>query len=221
VASEATDLDFYALGLHPDAVADAQAMVSRVSHVGSNAGSVVVAEGSAPLGTYDVRLQVVASGAPGTATVRWSLDKGVTWSATVTAPAASAPLVIGATGMAVVFAGALVAGDLYSFVAARALERHLSAANAKVRSYLRRRFKTDLASWDDSLIAAAVSIAALSLLTQRGFDPKNPGDQAVADRASDGTKFVKDVGASIAHPEGVLDVTDTAPEVFSDEARGD
>lgn len=221
MATEATADDFYALGLPPDTIAAAQASVSRVAHVGSGAGTVATTEGSAPLGVYDVRIQVVTSGVPGVATVRWSLDRGATWTSPVVAPASSVPLVIGATGTAVIFDGALVALDLYSFIATRALERHLSASNAKVRSYLRRRFRDGLPAWDDALINAACSEAALGLITQRGFDPKNPGDKAIADRAKAGLDFVKDVGDSIAHPEGALDVTDTEPVALSDPRRED
>lgn len=216
MATAATPEDFFALGLHPDAVLAAQAMVSRVTHVGGGAGVVAVAEGSTPLGVYDVRIQVRTSGAPGAATVRWTLDEGATWSADVVAPAGGAPLVIGATGMAVTFDGALVALDLYTFVAARALERHLSASNAKITAYLRRRFPRGLPSWDDSLVAASVFDASLSFLIQRGFDPRNPGDKAVADRAEAGVQFVKDVGANIAHPDNALAETVTSPRVYSD-----
>lgn len=220
MATAATADDFFAVGLHPDTIAGAEGAISRVTQVGGGACVVAVTETSRPLGVYDVRVQVVTSGAPGTATVRWTLDAGATWSATVTAPAALAPLVIGVTGCAVTFDGALHAGDLYSFTAVRALERHLAAANAKVRAYLRRRFGAEgLPSWDESLIASAVFIAALPLLVQRGFDPKNPGDKAVADRADEAVTYVKDVGASIAHPDGSLDDTETAPVAFSDAPR--
>lgn len=218
MAAEAIAADFYALGLHPDTIASALAQVSRVEHTGGGAG-VMVPEGS-PLGVYDVRVQVVSSGAPGAATVRWSFDAGATWTIPAVAPL-DAPLVLGASGMAVRFEGAFVAGDLYAFTAVRALERHLSAANATARAHLRRRFREGLPAWDDSIIAAAVSLAALSLLTQRGFDPRNPGDKAVADRAAEGIKYLKDVGASIAHPDGAIEALDTAPVAFSDPPRED
>lgn len=222
MATEATAADLYALGLHPDTIAAAQAQVSRVGHVGAGVGVVAVHESSAPLGVYDVRVQVLTSGALDAATVRYTLDGAVTWSAPVVAPAA-APLVLGASGMAVVFDGALTLGDLYSFVAVRAVERHLSAANAKVRGKLRRRFRNDeLASWDDGIIAAATAEASLSLLTQRGFDPRNAGDAAVATRAKEGMKYVDEIGANLAHPDGALAiVADTAPVVYSEPRRGD
>ena len=165
---------------------------------------------------------------PPTATAAAAESECASWVATpapptVTAPAGS-PLVLGASGMAVGFTGAsFTAGDLYSFVAARAVERHLAAANAKVRAKLRRRFPNDeLLSWDDSIVAASCSEAALSLLTQRGFDPRNPGDQAVATRAKEGMRYVDEVGASIAHPDGAINgATTTAPEALSDTPAGD
>lgn len=216
----ATPDDFFALGLHPDALVSALAMVSRVAHVGGGAGVVSVAEGASPLGVYDVRIQVVAPGNPGVATVRWTLDAGLTWSATVTAPN-GAPLVLGVTGMAVTFDGALVAGDLYSFTAVRALERHLDAANAKTRAILRRRFKGAIPAWDASVVEASVAQASLSILTQRGFNPRDGADAAISDRADTALKYLKDVGASIAHPDGMLEVTDTDPVAVSDLRRED
>ena len=220
MSTEATPEDFFALGLHPDALVSALAMVSRVAHVGGGAGTVAVTDTSSPLGVYDVRIQVVASGNPGVATVRWTLDAGLTWSATVTAPN-GAPLVLGVTGLAVVFDGALVAGDLYSFTAVRALERHLNASNAKTRALLRRRFKAGIPAWDASVVEASVAQACVSILTQRGFNPKDGADKAVADRADTALKYLKDVGASIAHPDGMLDVLDTDPVAISDLRRED
>lgn len=214
----ATPEDFFALGLHPDALVSALAMVSRVAHVGGGAGTVAVTDTSSPLGVYDVRIQVVASGLPGAATVRWTLDAGLTWTGPVTAPS-GAPLVLGVTGLAVVFDGALVAGDLYSFTAVRALERHLDAANAKTRAILRRRFKGAMPAWDASVVEASVAQACLSILTQRGFNPKDGADKAIADRADSSMKYLKDVGASIAHPDGMLDVLDTDPVAVSDPPR--
>lgn len=216
----ATPDDFFALGLHPDALVSALAMVSRVAHVGGGAGVVSVAEGASPLGVYDVRIQVVAPGNPGVATVRWTLDAGLTWSATVTAPNGS-PLVLDVTGLAVTFDGPLVAGDLYSFTAVRALERHLDAANAKTRAILRRRFKGAIPAWDASVVEASVAQASLSILTQRGFNPKDGADAAISDRADTALKYLKDVGASIAHPDGMLDVVDTDPVAVSDLRRED
>lgn len=216
----ATPDDFFALGLHPDAIVSALAMVSRVAHVGGGSGVVSVAEGASPLGVYDVRIQVVAPGNPGVATVRWTLDAGLTWSATVTAPNGS-PLVLDVTGLAVTFDGALVAGDLYSFTAVRALERHLDAANAKTRAILRRRFKGAIPAWDASVVEASVAQASLSILTQRGFNPKDGADAAISDRADTALKYLKDVGASIAHPDGMLDVVDTDPVAVSDLRRED
>lgn len=220
MSTEATPEDFFALGLHPDALTSALAQVSRVAHVGGGAGSVMVAEGASPLGVYDVRIQVVASGNPGVATVRWTLDAGLTWTGPVTAPS-GAPLVLGVTGLAVTFDGALVAGDLYSFTAVRALERHLDAANAKTRAILRRRFKAGIPAWDASVVEASVAQACVSILTQRGFNPKDGADAAVSDRADTALKYLKDVGASIAHPDGMLDVTDTDPVAVSDPRRED
>lgn len=216
----ATPDDFFALGLHPDAIVSALAMVSRVAHVGGGSGVVSVAEGASPLGVYDVRIQVVAPGNPGVATVRWTLDAGLTWSATVTAPNGS-PLVLDVTGLAVTFDGALVAGDLYSFTAVRALERHLDAANAKTRAILRRRFKGAIPAWDASVVEASVAQASLSILTQRGFNPRDGADAAISDRADTALKYLKDVGASIAHPDGMLEVTDTDPVAVSDLRRED
>lgn len=223
MATAATPDDLFALGLHPDTIAAAQAQVSRVHHVGAGAGVVAVHESSAPLGVYQITVQVMGAGAPGTGTVRYTTDGGATWSATVTAPADLTPLVLATSGMAVTFDGALVVGDLYSFVAVRAVERHLSASNAKVRAKLRRRFRNDeLPSWDDGLIAASTAEASLSLLTQRGYDPRNPGDAAVATRAKNGMLYVDEVGDCLAHPDGALAITaDTAPEVFSDRRRED
>lgn len=218
MANAATVDDFYALGLPPDAIASAENSISRVTHTGSGAGTVTA--GGAPLGVYDVRIQVVTSGLPGAATVRWTFDAGATWSSTVTAPSGAA-LVLGVSGLTATFEGALVANDLYSFVGSRALERHLAAGNAKIRAYLRRRFPDGLAAWDDSLLDAACAVTALAIITQRGFDPRNPGDKAIADRAKAGLEYAQDVGASIAHPDTTLDVTDTAPVALSDTPRED
>jgi hypothetical protein len=221
VATAASVEDFLAFGLHPDALAAALAQVSRVTHVGAGAGVMTVHESSAPLGVYDVRVQVVASGAPGAATVQWTINAGVTWAGPVVAPAGGAPLVLGATGLAVAFDGALVAGDLYTFAAVRALERHLAAANARMAARLRRRYPGGLPSWDDGILSAVVADAALSVLTMRGFDPKNGADKAVELRAKTGAEYVDDVLAARVHPEGAETNFDVAPAAFSEPRRED
>jgi hypothetical protein len=86
--------------------------ISRVRHAGTGLPA-VTASGVAAVSAAVV-VELLTSGERGTATFRYSLDGGTTWSTSALVPALGA-YVLGATGATLTFgAGAYVAGDRYS-----------------------------------------------------------------------------------------------------------
>lgn len=93
-------------------VNDTDGTIGEVTHTGT---SPTMTTSGKPTGAKNIIVEVVLGGAHQTATYRFSLDGGVTWSSVYTTPEAATPILLGA-GVSVSFAaGTFVAGERYSF----------------------------------------------------------------------------------------------------------
>lgn len=76
----------------------------------------------------------------------------------------------------------------------------LEAASRKADSYLNSAFKLPITSWGADLKEAVCAIAAFILLKNRGFDPENPADAAIAKGNDDAMKWLRDIAEGKATP---------------------
>ncbi len=86
--------------------------IGPVVQVGEGAGTLTVA--GQPTNNFDALIQIVAGGAPGTATFQFSFDDGNTWAGPYAVPA-NGVYTPGGAGISFTFAGTFVAGDVYQF----------------------------------------------------------------------------------------------------------
>ncbi len=83
-----------------------------ITKVGGHAGPTISDSSSAPLDSYELLVEIVLGGAVATATFRYSLDNGDTWSAAILT---AATVALTGTGITLAFAaGTYVAGHQYS-----------------------------------------------------------------------------------------------------------
>lgn len=86
--------------------------LGSITKVGAHAGPTIADNSSTPLDTYDLLLEIVLGGALSTATFRYSLDGGDTWSAAILS---AATVALTGTGISLTFpVGTYVAGHQYS-----------------------------------------------------------------------------------------------------------
>lgn len=85
--------------------------LTSVFHGGTGTGT-ITATGT-PLGDYRFAVKIVAGGAVGAGTYKWTSNYGATWSSTVTL--AAGPTALGATGVSFSASGTFVTGDLYAW----------------------------------------------------------------------------------------------------------
>lgn len=89
--------------------------LGAITKVGGHAGPTISDSSSAPLDSGDLLVEIVLGGAVATATFRYSLDGGETWSATILT---AATVALTGTGITLAFAaGTYVAGNQYSATA--------------------------------------------------------------------------------------------------------
>lgn len=114
----------------------------------------VVISGNPTSGSNEIRIQIVGSGALGTATYQWSFDGGSTWQGAASPILTSlGPTLLGLTGISVSFpAGNYSADNLYF------------AAAATPSCFL---------DW-------LVNIVSFAVLRKRGFNPTDPAASIVA-----------------------------------------
>jgi phage gp36-like protein len=103
-----------------------------------------------------------------------------------------------------------------------ARQKALDNAAAYMDTFLRDKYRLPLiAPYDPSLVDANVQIACYRLMTRRGFNPEDPGDQAVRLGRDDAVTFL----TRIANGQASLSVTETSPaieepRVITDGQRG-
>jgi phage gp36-like protein len=98
----------------------------------------------------------------------------------------------------------------------------LEKASAYADTFLRDKYRLPLAEpYDPSLVDAVVQIACYRLMTRRGFNPEDPGDQAVRLGRDDAVVFL----TRIANGQAQLSVTQASPaieepRIITDPQRG-
>jgi len=188
--------DFLRLGLPPEALRTARTTHAPITPTGAGAGVVVPAGcldvAALELDQLPVRLQVVAGGAPGVATWRWSLDGGSTWTATATTPASAAaalvtPSGIG-TGVGVRFVGTLVTGATYAWTSVSCVATCRRAGNEEAVRYLSRAFTFPLTEVPTDVVRDTCAIIAADVMAVTGYRPSDGSDELFEKRAAGARK---------------------------------
>jgi phage gp36-like protein len=78
----------------------------------------------------------------------------------------------------------------------------LEAASDVADSYLRARYELPLTAWGDDLRRAVAAIAALDVMTARGFSPAAGADDLLMRRQEQALTWLKDVAANRATVSG-------------------
>lgn len=202
--------DFLRLGLPPDALRGARTTQAPVTATGAGAGSVV------PGGTLDVGglvhaelavlVEVVAGGALGTATWRWSTDDGATWSTTTATPAAGAsaalthPALGIATGLTVRFVGAQTAGAQFEWTATSCVADCGRAANDEAFRAYGDRFGAPLGTVPSDIVRDVCSVWAADVAAVIGYRPGDGADALLEQRAAGARKRWREVRSHDATP---------------------
>lgn len=87
-------------------------------------------------------------------------------------------------------------------VSADAQDAALEAASDVADSYLRARYDLPLTAWGDDLRRAVAAIAALDIMTARGFNPQAGADDLLMRRQEQAVSWLKDVAANRATVSG-------------------
>ena len=163
--------------------------------------------GSTLVGLYEIRVSIVAGGACGVATWRYSLDGGATFGATATTPAAGtkAPLYDLASGvdlgLTVVFNGTFSANDRWDWTAESIALKSLEWATGEMNSILGDRYRGGITTpYPDDLIGHETSLAVWRALKTRGFNPDNANDRVVITGKTDAETWAAEVAEYKRHP---------------------
>ena len=155
--------------------------------VSAGAGTLAVFAG-APWDNAQVRVEIVAGGALGTATARGSLDGGTTWRPTTTI-AADGVWALDESGLVYAFAGAQTAGDAWTQTLSESDQQAQlrRAKGAEIARWLRTRGVQPQTDFGDDLREMAAVLVAEALLDGvRGWEPgtdQRRGLHARAERA--------------------------------------
>lgn len=95
---------------------------------GTGAGSVTITSGvGGPANEYNAVIKIIQGGAVGTATFKYSLDSGATYTAPITT---AATVSLGATNLTAAFSGTFSTGDLYAFSTSWITQRGVDAESS-------------------------------------------------------------------------------------------
>lgn len=198
----ATLADFLRLGLPPDALRLARTTQAPVTSTGAGAGLVVpggaLDVGALAVATLSVLVEVVAGGALGTATWRWSHNDGTTWSSTVATPTAgvSVPLVhptLGTTtGLTVRFVGSQTAAATYAWTARSIVDDCLRAGNDEAWRAYGDRYGA-LATVPADIVRDVCTIVAADVAAAIGYRPGDGAAELLEQRASSARKRMREV----------------------------
>lgn len=209
--------DFLRLGLPPEALRTARTTHAPIVPTGAGAGVVVPAGcldvAALELDQLPVLVEVVAGGAPGVATWRWSPDGGSTWTATATTPANAAAALVTpwgvGTGVGVRFVGTLVTGATYAWTSVSSVATCRRAGNEEAARYLSRAFTFPLAEVPTDVVRDACSIIAADVMAVTGYRPGDGADELIEKRAAGARKRFESAQRGETQPRA----TETAPAV--------
>lgn len=112
-------------------------------------------------------------------------------------------------------------------VSTEAQDAALEAASDVADSYLRSRYALPFTSWGDDLRRAVAAIAALDIMSARGFNPANGSDDVLVQRQRDAIAWLRDVAQARAtvsggatSPTPTRHARASAPRVASERTRG-
>lgn len=199
----ATLADFLRLGLPPEALRLARTTQAPVNATGAGVGLVVpggaLDVGALGVATLPVRVEVVAGGAPGTATWRWSHDSGTTWTSTTTTPAAGATTMLThpalgiPTGLTLRFVGTQTASAVFTWTATSCVHDCGLAANDEAFRAYGDRFGGALGTVPADIIRDVCSVWAADVAAMIGYRPGDGADALLEQRAAGARKRMKDV----------------------------
>lgn len=209
--ARATVRDMASLGLPPAALRSIPTLQAPVSATSPGAGFVrpdgCLDVGALLVSSLTVRVEIVAGGALGTATWRWSPDAGTTWSATVATPSNGQPVALVHpvqgldTGLKVGFGGTLSTGARWDWTAVSNVAKALDWAAGELDAGLRDRYPNGIvAPYPDDLIGHEAALAMWKTLVNRGFNPENPGDRTILKIHGDAMTWRQGVAERRLHP---------------------
>lgn len=189
----ATVADFLRFGLPGEALRAARTTQAPVTATGAGVG-LVVPGGSLDVGALyldelAVLVEVVAGGAPGTATWRWSADAGVTWSTAAPTPASNTTAALAhptsgvATGLTLRFVGTQTASARYAWAARSCVGDALRAVNEEACGELHDTLGWPLAVVPTDLVRDLCTIAAADVAAVIGYNPSEGADRLLEARA--------------------------------------
>ncbi len=189
----ATVADFLRFGLPSEALRAARSTQAPVTATGAGVGLV------APGGALDVGalyvaelavlVEVVAGGAPGTATWRWSTDGGSTWTATATTPTTNTTAALAhptsgvATGLTLRFVGTQTASARYAWTARSCVADALRANNEEACGAIADRFGWPLSVVPTNIVRDVCAMAAADVAAVIGYNPSEGADRLLEARA--------------------------------------
>jgi len=110
-----------------------------------------------------------------------------------------------------------------SRVPANTLTTQLSAKSAFADGYIRRKFKLPLSSWGDDLRECVCVLAAEASLGTIGWNPEDPANAALVERAKAWRRWLEQLGDGDVEPEFVdatSDVNEGGAVVYTRAKRG-
>lgn len=103
------------------------------------------------------------------------------------------------------------------------IEGALAKASSIVDSYLRKRHTLPLTTIGEDVRKAVCDLAALHILTYRGFSLESKADLAIVNAQKDAVQWLRDVSRGLCEIEGVdatPDVDENGPVVTQDSGSG-
>lgn len=189
----ATVADFLGFGLPAEALRTARTKQAPVTATGAGVGLVVpggaLDVGALYVAELAVLVEVVAGGAPGTATWRWSADAGVTWSTAAATPASNTTAALAhptsgvATGLTLRFVGTQTASGRYAWTARSCVGDALRANNEEACGALADRFGWPLSVVPTNVVRDVCAMTAADVAAVIGYNPTEGADRLLEQRA--------------------------------------
>jgi phage gp36-like protein len=115
-------------------------------------------------------------------------------------------------------------GKAISSMPSWTVDRALAARSIWLDGYLGARYPVPLTAWSDDVRSCVCAMTAFDLLTTLGFNPEDPGDQAVLSRCKMWERWALNVAEGIVMPAGLTGTSAASTigptDAQSDEPRG-